>query len=145
MTRSDTNNKTSVNPTAFVCVLSGIIGGLAGLLASIIYELSPISAIWGIFCGAFVGWFWCRRMKSCSYDPRSVKYFGYGMGLGVLAGIVATIFLHVGMACFYKGGFSDDRFPTALLIGLNTGVFAGLIVGIISAFRWRKALKSVDD
>ncbi len=61
-------------------------------------------------------------MESCSFDSQSGKYFWCGTGLGVGAGFVATIFLHLGMALFSKSGFSDNRFGIGLPMGLIVGI-----------------------
>jgi hypothetical protein len=135
--------------TIFVCLLSTLAGGFLGAGASILYGkcnlFGPSTGMWvetkGVILGApaglLVGVGWCLVMYRLTreYHKRPHKFLLSGMGWGVLAGIVATFMLHVGLMIWL-----GSAKPNAILVGMFFGIPTGATVGLVCGLTWRKAV-----
>ncbi|MCX5682399.1 MAG: hypothetical protein NT049_01780 [Planctomycetota bacterium] len=137
-----------------VVVASAVLSGLCGLLAGGIHGerfvrgfdphqvtdwyVVAAGVIFGVLAGIGAGLLWSRALKWATL--KSIERSGrvspllvfYGLGMGFLAGIAATVVLHAALTLLTLQG---DHIFLALIAQIF-GVPAGLGLGLICGFVW---------
>lgn len=133
-----------------------VVGGFFGMYGSLAWGVLSNSGgigetilgtgmILGGLGGLLAGHWWCKRMAR-HWERPSARLILWGGGNGVIVGLVATAFLHGGLAvtrgilgwesggvCF--GGFSPAILSCALGAGFVTGCVCGSLVWIAARAR----------
>jgi hypothetical protein len=141
-----------------VCVAATVVGGCMGWLGVMPYAfpwehsqgydpypiwrmLGWIGTITGASSGLLVGYAWSRAMLELTRrGTRSLR--GAGAGLGLLAGVISTVILHlILMAARGYGKWPDNLFEIGLFVFVF-GMPVGVIVGAICGAAWRRRARS---
>jgi len=111
-----------------VCLGSAIVGGFFGS----IYEFTGV--LLGALGGAAVAVFWLKLISTFRTQSVTARIFG-GIGWGIVAGLMDTVWLHVtGLAATFhelSGAHSLVGFEIVFVIALVCGVGAGAIYGLL--------------
>ena len=128
------------------CIGGMFVGGLGGWWAAYDYALVlTMQAVWdkhllslcrplglwmGIFGGLAVGAFWSWRMirRIVAGRPGLGRMFAAGVGWGIVVGVAAGIFSHLGMG-FILGQFHPI---TAVFFGAVGGLALGILCGLLA-------------
>ena len=132
-----------VRLTVFVFVSAGVLAGLFGLAASLLYGgldlvedgqtsepvkfVQSLGLCWGAVTGLIAAAFWCWVIYRRVNRGLLTKLPWHGAGSGISAGLISTLLLHAALLVF-----GADRDPISLLFGLPIGVVAGLMLGVLS-------------
>lgn len=130
--------------TIVVCAAGTLVGAFFGLLGGVPYAgpdiKVPLIGHWiGGAAGLLAGIVWCAVMTRMTAGGLRRGVVRAGFWLGIAAGVVATLILHVGLM-MAAGHWTY----VGIGIGLPCGVVAGAVTGLICGAIWAGVASRAD-